>query len=416
MKQLKFQFSSFFRINNAIPILFIGLLPLLSTAQAQKRKTATWYFEESDKAIQAGDWQKALNDLNECLHLNAGYAEAYYSRGMVREQLGLLQGAITDYNIYLDLQPNHYDALFSRAVLHFQLNHYNQSQADFLRLRKLPHQETTSIFFKQDAFEKGVDQIFTVQGTGPHFIYNYLGLINTRLKDYPRAIQYLDSAIQINRTEPDYFINRGLAKEEANDNNGALADYRYALQLDPEHALARRNITTLIEKSQQQKPGDSLLSKAIASDPHLPYTYAARAYQRSQQKDWNGAIEDYTHAIQIDSANKDYYYNRGIVKENISDWNGALNDYIKAISLQEDFAKAWINHGKLLAKLNRLDEAIEDYTVVITYHPDYALAYYNRALAYLRQNNNHEACKDLTEAERLKYPVDGALRKRTCQH
>jgi len=420
MKQVKFQFSAFFLTNNTIHSIarsvFIGLLLFISVwTQGQKKKTASWYFEESDKAIQAGDWQEALADLNECVRLSPGFAEAYYSRGMTREQLGDAQGAITDYNIYLDLVPNHYEALFSRAVLHYYLAHYEMARIDFLKIRKLPHQETTAIFFKQDAFEKGVDQVFTMQGTGPHFIFNYLGLIYTRLTDYPRAILYLDSAIQINPLEPDYFINRGLAKEEAADYNGALMNYRYALKLDPDHALAKRNISTITERTEQkQEATEPLLNEAIASAPHLPYTYAARAYKRAQQKDWKGAIEDYSQAIRIDSANKDYYYNRGIVKENVSDWEGALHDYIKAISLQEDFVKAWLNHGKVLIKLNRVSEAIEDYTVAITYHPDYALAYYNRALAYYKLKQLPEACNDLSEAERLKYPVDAALKKKIC--
>ncbi len=398
--------------------IFIGLMLISVISHAQKKKSASWYFEESDKAIQEGNWQAALTDLNECVRLSPGYAEAYYSRGMVREQLADLQGAITDYNIYIGLHPDHYEALFSRAVLHYTLGYYAMAKADFLKVRKLPHQETTAIFFKQDAFEKGVDQVFTMQGTGPHFIYNYLGLIETKLKEYPRAIRYLDSAVNINNQEPDYLINRGLAKEESGDYNGALVDYRHALQLDPDNALAKRNISTVTERAEQKPPtqptNDPLLNEAIDSNPHLPYAFAARAYKRSQQKDWKGAIEDYSQAIKIDSINKDYYYNRGIVKENISDWNGALYDYITAISLQEDFVKAWVNHGKVLMKLNRIDEAIEDYTVAITYHPDYAIAYYNRALAYYKLKNLTEACKDLNEAERLKYVVDGELRKKIC--
>lgn len=416
MKQVKFQFSSFFRINNVDRCLFIGgLLIITMWAQAQKKKNADWYFEESDKAIQQGDWPGALLRLNECLRLSPDYDEAYYSRGMVREQTNDLQGAITDYNIYIDLHPDHYEALFSRAVLHFNLKHYEQAKVDFIKLKELPQQETTSIFFKQDAFEKGVDHMFTVQGTGPHFIFNYLGLIYTQLKDYALAIACLDSAIHIHPQEPDYLIHRGLAKEKSGDYTGALLDYRSALKLDPDHALAKRNISTITARAEQkQEIHAPLLNEAIAADPHLPFTYAARAYQRSQQKNWKGAIEDYTHALKIDSLNKDYYFNRGIVRENISDWDGALHDYIKAISLQEDFTKAWLNHGKILMKLNRIVEAIEDYTVALTYQPDYALAYYHRAIAYSKLKNTEDACKDLKEAERLKYNVDAAWRKQIC--
>lgn len=416
MKRVKFQFSTFFVINNAGRCTLIGLLLIIPIfANSQKKKSAAGYFEDSEKAVQDGNWNKALSDLNECLKISPKFYEAYYSRGVAKEQLGDLQGAMTDYNIYLDLQPNHYEALFSRAVLHYNMAQYEMAKQDFLSLRNLPQQETTTIFFKQDAFETGVDKVFTTQGMGPHFIFNYLGLIYTKLKDYPRAILYLDSAILVNSQEADYFVNRGLAKETSEDYNGALLDYRNALKLDPKHSLAKRNITTVQNRTKQkQQSADTLLNDAIANDPHLPYTYAARAYQRSQLKDWKGAIEDYNQAIRLDSTNNDYYYNRGIVKENIKDWEGALKDYIKAISIKEDFVKAWFNHGNVLSKLNRLPEAIEDYTVVLFYDQTNALAYYNRGICSHRLNKKKDWCEDIIKAEELGLKIDPKL-KNVCQ-
>ncbi len=417
MKRLKFHFFEYFTINNANRILFIGLVLTISlNTLAQKKQSARWYFDESDKAIQSGDWKKALIALDECIRLSPGLAEAYYSRGMAREQLGDFQGAITDYNIYTDLKPDHYDALFSKAVLHYNLAQYEMAKVDFLRIRKLPQQETTTIFFKQDAFEKGADLAFTSQGTGPHFIFNYLGLIYTKLKDYPTAIQYLDSAINFNRDESDYLVNRGVAKEASGDYSAALTDYRLALKADPNNALAKRNITTITDRTGQiETATDTLINEAINSAPHLPYTYAARAYQRSQQKNWKGAIEDYTKAIAIDSANKDYYYNRGIVKENVKDWEGAQKDYIKAISIKEDFVKAWFSHGNVSSKLNQLSEAIEDYTVVLFYDPNNASAYYNRGICTHRLNKGRNGCEDILKAEELGFKLDVSIKKSLCK-
>ena len=174
-------------------------------------------YEQGEAAHNAGNYELALDYFNRCLKENPGFADAYFTRGSTREQLQDLAGANTDYNIYLELKPDQPEALLCRATVRYQLGLYEQSKEDFLKLLTLPVGETQTIFYNQSASASGANQIMTAQGAIKPQIFNYLGLVETKLGHYKEAIMWLDSAIALRRKEADYYVNRGIAKEGMND-------------------------------------------------------------------------------------------------------------------------------------------------------------------------------------------------------
>jgi tetratricopeptide (TPR) repeat protein len=365
--------------------------------------------------MQKKDWNNALSFFNDCLRKNPGLADAYYSRALTREQLQDNEGALTDYNIYLELKPDHYEARLNRGTLNYKMKRYEQAKQDFLKLLTLPPAETSTVFFRQDAFSSSVNKIFTVQGSSSKSILlNHLGLTETQLQNFKQAITWYDSAIKTQPEEADYYVNRGLARKLSGDDEGAISDYRVALKLNPTHEVARHNL--LSSKGKTSAEESSPMDELIEANPSLPYPYAERAFERMEKKNWKGALEDYNNAIKIDSVNEEYLLNRGLVKEKLKDFVGAHADYSKAITLKPDFEKAWLNRGNLLLRQNKFQEAIEDYTVAIFYFPDYASAYCNRGIAYHRLRKEEDACKDIKKAESLGVTIEASLKKICSQN
>ena len=68
-------------------------------------------------------------------------------------------------------------------------------------------------------------------------------------------------------------------------------------------------------------------------------------FQKDDLKDYNGAIADYTKAIELNPNYANAYYNRGISKHNLKDYNGAISDYNKAIEIDPNYANAYYNRG-----------------------------------------------------------------------
>ena len=56
-------------------------------------------------------------------------------------------------------------------------------------------------------------------------------------------------------------------------------------------------------------------------------------------KDFEGAIEDLSKAIELNSSSEKPFYNRGVVKTTLEDHLGAIEDYSKAIELNSSNEK-----------------------------------------------------------------------------
>jgi len=396
-------------------LLFLILVGMYSSTFAQPRN-ASYYFEKGEEALQGKAFKTALAHFNECLRLSPYYMEAYYSRAMAREGLGDKQGALTDYNIYLETKPEDKEALFSRAVNLYDYGQWAVAKEDFLKLLTMPEGgETNTVYFRTDNSADGVTKAFTAHHNLKPTILNYLGLIETKLKNFSKAEEYFNEAIIINPKDPDYFLNRGITKLQTGDSAKAIADFEQTLALNPESSLARHNLAVLKKSSTHPEETERLLTEAIEKNPKLPYSYSERGLMRMKAGNLAGALEDYNEAIRLDPKDPDYWINRGIIKEQMKDLQGSLADYKEVIALRADYEKGWLNHGNILVKLNRFADAIEDYTVAITYYPEYGLAYYNRGLTYHRLGKKTEACKDLDQAKKFGTKVDNKVMSAICK-
>jgi tetratricopeptide (TPR) repeat protein len=409
-------FTRLCEMNFTRSILFflLTLVAQIALGQQASRK-ADLMLEQAESAYTDGKYQEAINILNGCLTEYPGYLEAYALRGNIRELTNDSEGALTDYSVYLDKFPTHTEMLLNRAVIRYRIGFLDQALEDFRQLLILPPtHETNSLFFKKGMSVGDSNPIVTTTQGGNHrsFIYNYLGLTELKRKNATQAKTYFDSAILLNAKEPDYFVNRGLAKEALNDSTASI-DYQNALKLNGNHTLARHNLKAVQGKAESTNK-EERLTQTIDADSTMLYPYLERAQQRFESKYYQGAIEDYSRALEIDSSNVEVWLGRGLAKEKLKDYKGAFSDYTKAIDRKENFAKAWLNRGNVLLKLERYDDAIEDYNVALVYFSNYSVAFYNRAMAKAKLKKNAEACDDIKKAEALGMKVESKVKEKVC--
>lgn len=372
-------------------------------------------WEQGKSAHDEGRLQMALALYDECLRKAPDFFEAYLSRAATRERLNDVEGALTDYSIYLEKRPDHYDALFARANLRYRVGKYEQALEDYRKLLVLvPAGETTVIYYQQSPSAiAGSNRIMTAQSMAKPLIYNYIGMTETRLKNYSSALQWLDSAISLQPREPDYFVNRGLARQGLQDSL-AEDDFRKALSLNPGHTAALSNLSVK-QRGQVAKPEVDYLEEAIDSDSTMLYPYLERAYQRMEGGYWKGAEEDYTSALELEKKDPEIWMGRAITREKQNKFEGAYKDYTECLRLKEDNVRAWVNRGNVLVKQNLFNEAIDDYTVALTFDAAFGPAYYNRAIARERLKQYEDACADLKQAEALGSEAEAKLREKVCK-
>lgn len=89
------------------------------------------------------------------------------------------------------------------------------------------------------------------------------------------------------------------------------------------------------------------LTLATISCSHRPVDYFNGGVGRQAKGDWDGAIADFTKAIQLKPNDASAYNNRGRARNATGDVEGAGADYAKAIELNPKYAWAWHNRGCL---------------------------------------------------------------------
>ena len=94
------------------------------------------------------------------------------------------------------------------------------------------------------------------------------------------------------------------------------------------------------------------------------------------------------------------WFNSGLKKES-GDLQGAIADWSKAIEMYPQYAYAYYNRGLARRESGDLKKAIADYTKAIKINPKDEIAYSNRGLTKKSQGDMKGACSDWKKAAGL---------------
>lgn len=153
-------------------------------------------------------------------------------------------------------------------------------------------------------------------------------------------------------------------------------------------------------------------TKAIQLKNDYAKAYNNRGMAKTLLKQYFGSITDYDMVIRLNPANADAYNNRGRAKLGLGQHYAAIVDFDMAIRLNPDFTIAYNNRG--VAKLKKAKQAVSisdmyseiraaitDFDMAIRLRPDYAGAYINRGNAKNDLGDNFAAITDYDTAIRL---------------
>jgi len=98
-------------------------------------------------------------------------------------------------------------------------------------------------------------------------------------------------------------------------------------------------------------------------------TLLTRGNARASKGDFEGAIDDYSGALQIKPQRFDIYRNRGSARLFNGDMAGAIADYNQAITIKPDYVEAYLNRAAAHAKAGNTALAAADYQKVVELDP-----------------------------------------------
>lgn len=181
------------------------------------------------------------------------------------------------------------------------------------------------------------------------------------------------------------FLNRGTAKQQKRDFQGAYEDFMRCYTYDTLNIAVINNIGIVLDELGRRDESILYLQKAI----------------------------------RIDSSFMGPYVNIGFQYTLMGKYKESLPYFDKALQLEKDEPVTLNNRGFARYKLNDLEGAMEDISKSIEGYPANSYAFKNRALVYLAMNKGTEACNDLKRAKELQFekqygPEVNELLKKHC--
>jgi tetratricopeptide (TPR) repeat protein len=243
--------------------------------------------------------------------------------------------------------PNSAEVYFKRGLARYAAGDLEGSIADFSRAIEL------NSGFKNSSLRRQLDLGFNAIDAGP-------------LAQQSNTVAILD------RFNIDAYYNRGRARLDKRDTDGALADLNTAIRLDPYNAPAYVSRGRAFKAKKQLEAAIRDFRKAIELDPSFAIAYYNCGTIQYERKEFHESITAFTRAAEIDPRMAMAFNDRGNAQASLGNFQAAIGDYGRAIALNQQLAIAFANRGLVLLLQGKKTEADKDFMQCLKLAPEMA--------------------------------------------
>lgn len=345
-------------------------------------------------------WSKA-NKLNlKIIALNGRHTKI----SQMEENWGKRQGLI---DIFPKIESSNQQKFINRIseILEISLTPVNETLTDFLtikneeiieEIREVKNDYQNISEFLKDDDTQSHQEISQKLIDNPVIENEDLVIFSSEV-----SLAKLTEAITNNPLTANLYCERGDLYFSLGNEQQALNDYQFAIQLDSKSESAYLSRGYVLSQLGDYPNAIKDLTQSIKLNSKNAIAYHYRGLARFRSGDERGAKSDYDQAIKLKPDFSQAYNDRAFLSYLLGKTNQALEDYEKAIKYQPDYADAYYNRGNIYSDLGRFEEAIADYTHTVRYNPKFAMAYGNRGIAYYELDLVKEAINDTTQAANL---------------
>ena len=264
--------------------------------------------------------------------------ERYYKKGVEFHEKAIYARAIDYYSEVLTHEPKHVDARYNRAVVYFETKDFHKALFD------------ARILLEDQPLDPD--------------LYSLIGLIYAKLDNPTEAIHYIDRALEL-LDEPIFHL---------------------------------RKADILLQNKKPELVFNELL--IAFDDPDLePSILELRALAYVDLRQPNQAMGTYSRLINL-SPRPEYYYNRGLLRQQLKDIEGACSDFKEASkkAFFEEALDALIHCQWVLGDISTVEATGKNGIIHFPNNPNF---YLYSGLAALKKGKSKLASKWFDRAERL---------------
>jgi serine/threonine protein kinase/cytochrome c-type biogenesis protein CcmH/NrfG len=163
---------------------------------------------------------------------------------------------------------------------------------------------------------------------------------------------------------------KGYALFSTNDLNGAIAEYREAIRLKPDHAGAHYELGLALGDKGDLNAAIAEHREAIRLNPDLAEAHYELGEVLYQKEDFSGALAEYREAVRLKPDDAAAHMGLGLALDDKGDVDGAIGEYHEGIRLKPDNADAHFYLGLALREKGDLDAAIAEFREGVRLKPN----------------------------------------------
>ena len=432
-------------------------------------KQADFFVNRAFLKYNLDDYFGAMADFDYAISLEPSNMAAHLNRGLLRMEVEDNNKAIEDFTFVINQEPDNYMAIYNRAMLYQKTGQHKLAIADFDRVIE-QYPTVAMLYFDRSESKRlsgdmngGERDYYKSRELSRQVADNKLGeseKMEEEKEDSPNSvIKRFKSMVAVENekvVKPEYDNKyRGkvqnynapvnIEKEYILSYYDKLSELRtnayYQKELDElnsSHYLRDKLYVTNVEpklSEEQIQTQFSLIrhySSLLSASEKRPVDFFGRAISYFLVKNYDGAVEDFSKAIERSPQFALAYFARAMarygqlgVEENsktVSESGSrkadfgmpdveamkerqlldlVIEDLDKVIELSPNLVYAYFNKGNIYIKRHDYTSAISCFTDAINIKSDFGEAYYNRGMMYLQLGNMEKGVADLSKAGEL---------------
>ncbi|MBB5340721.1 tetratricopeptide repeat protein [Tunturiibacter gelidoferens] len=218
---------------------------------------------------------------------------------------------------------------------------------------------------------------------------------------HEEAIAEYQKAIELDPKDTHAYYDWGIALDSEGKQEEAIAKYQKTVELDPKYVNAYYNWGIALHSEGKHEEAIAKYQKTVELDPKYVNAYYNWGIALHSEGKHEEAIAKYQKTVELDPKYVNAYYNWGMALDGEGKHEEAIAKYQKTVELDPKYVNAYYNWGNALNNEGKHQEAIAKYQTAIELDPKYAFAYYNWGTALNNEGKYEEAIAKYQKAVEL---------------
>lgn len=329
----------------------------LTVALSLDEKSHVLYSNRCTAFIALEDYDKAMEDADECVRLQPSWAKGYLRRGSVFFRLNQLEKAEIVLKEGLELDPGN-DSL--KKELEAVMNAIAERMAR--QRESLEAKERAIEAFNEQNYKAAVDLLKKAIKLDPdnHIFYSNRAAAYMAMEQYEKALGDADECIRLQPQWAKGYSRRGAALFRMDKLGPARDAFEKGLELDKDNP-------TYVRCTKQEL---QLVMDAIAQRKEESLEFKERAIEAFNVQNFKRAEQHLSSAIELDPENHVFYSNRAAAYMAMEKFDKALKDANECVQLQPTWAKGYSRQAAAMLSMGDLPAAREACMKGLDLEPD----------------------------------------------